>query len=103
MEVKTLWGTAKINHKMEKAFGRLDKEVGIDCIIMEGWCIFFLNSERFFLFLVNFFEDFLINDSLVELEAALVDGANIRWFFSLNLKFFFILFLDKSKASLSKK
>ena len=38
---------------------------------------FFLNSERFFLFLVNFFEDFLINDSLVELEAALVDGAYI--------------------------
>ena len=78
-------------------------EVGIDCIIMEGWCIFFSKFRKIFLFLVNFFEDFLINDSLVELEAALVDGAYIRWFFLLNSKLFFILFLDKSKASLSKK
>ena len=56
---------------MEKAFGRLDMEVGIDCTIMEG-CIFKFRKIYFY-FLLIFFEDFLINDSLVELEPALVD------------------------------
>ena len=58
--------------------GDLIRKLGLIVLLWKDDVFFFLNSERFFLFLVNFFEDFLINDSLVELEAALVDGANIR-------------------------
>ena len=58
--------------------GDLIWKLGLIVLLWKDDVFIFLNSERFFLFLVNFFEDFLINDSLVELEAALVDGANIR-------------------------
>ena len=58
--------------------GDLIRKLGLIVLLWKDDVFIFLNSERFFLFLVNFFEDFLINDSLVELEAALVDGANIR-------------------------
>lgn len=58
--------------------GDLIRKLGLIVLLWKDDVFFFLNSERFFLFLVNFFEDFLINDSLVELEAALVDGAYIR-------------------------
>ena len=57
--------------------GDLIWKLGLIELLWKDDIFFFLNSERFFLFLVNFFEDFLINDSLLELEAALVDGAYI--------------------------